>query len=97
MCLCKPDNGYLYLDDSKYRFLRMSPFRDMLTALKGLMISKGECMNYFMRKMTLTVFFGIVGIFTQAMATDLVVVSWGGAYTASQQNAYHQPLSLIHI
>ena len=23
--------------------------------------------------------------------TELVVVSWGGAYTASQQNAYHQP------
>jgi len=24
-------------------------------------------------------------------AKDLVVVSWGGAYTASQQNAYHEP------
>ena len=24
-------------------------------------------------------------------ATDLVVVSWGGAYSASQQNAYHEP------
>jgi len=24
-------------------------------------------------------------------ATELVVVSWGGAYTASQQNAYHAP------
>ncbi|MGR3984133.1 MAG: ABC transporter substrate-binding protein [Gammaproteobacteria bacterium] len=24
-------------------------------------------------------------------ATDLVVVSWGGAYTASQQKAYHEP------
>lgn len=24
-------------------------------------------------------------------ATDLVVVSWGGAYSASQQNAYHDP------
>jgi len=23
--------------------------------------------------------------------TDLVVVSWGGAYSASQQNAYHEP------
>ena len=26
-----------------------------------------------------------------ASAKDLVVVSWGGAYTASQQNAYHDP------
>ena len=26
-----------------------------------------------------------------ATAKDLVVVSWGGAYTASQQNAYHDP------
>ena len=27
-----------------------------------------------------------------AMAqTELVVVSWGGAYTASQQKAYHEP------
>ena len=24
-------------------------------------------------------------------ATDLVIVSWGGAYTASQQKAYHEP------
>ena len=26
-----------------------------------------------------------------ATAKDLVVVSWGGAYTASQQKAYHEP------
>lgn len=26
-----------------------------------------------------------------ASAKDLVIVSWGGAYTASQQNAYHAP------
>ena len=26
-----------------------------------------------------------------AHATDLTIVSWGGAYTASQQNAYHAP------
>lgn len=31
---------------------------------------------------------GIMGI---ASAQDLVVVSWGGAYTASQQKAYHDP------
>ena len=28
---------------------------------------------------------------TAAAATDLVFVSWGGAYTASQQKAYHEP------
>lgn len=32
------------------------------------------------------------GAFGQAeAATDLVVVSWGGAYSASQQKAYHEP------
>ncbi len=33
---------------------------------------------------------GLVGI-TAVHAQELVVVSWGGAYTASQQNAYHEP------
>jgi putative spermidine/putrescine transport system substrate-binding protein len=28
---------------------------------------------------------------TPALATDLVIVSWGGAYSMSQQNAYHDP------
>ncbi|PPR59501.1 MAG: hypothetical protein CFH10_01880, partial [Alphaproteobacteria bacterium MarineAlpha4_Bin2] len=28
---------------------------------------------------------------TAAAETELVVVSWGGAYSASQQNAYHAP------
>jgi putative spermidine/putrescine transport system substrate-binding protein len=28
--------------------------------------------------------------------TDLVVVSWGGAYTASQQKAYHEPYMAAH-
>ena len=32
-----------------------------------------------------------VGVAGTASAKDLVVVSWGGAYTASQQNAYHEP------
>lgn len=32
-----------------------------------------------------------VGVIGTASAKDLVVVSWGGAYTASQQNAYHEP------
>ncbi len=32
------------------------------------------------------------GLVTAAHAeTELVIVSWGGAYTASQQNAYHEP------
>jgi putative spermidine/putrescine transport system substrate-binding protein len=28
---------------------------------------------------------------TAQAETELVVVSWGGAYSASQQNAYHEP------
>ena len=28
---------------------------------------------------------------TASAETELVVVSWGGAYSASQQNAYHAP------
>ena len=35
--------------------------------------------------------FGLAGSVSAQDSTDLVVVSWGGAYTASQQNAYHQP------
>ena len=31
-----------------------------------------------------------------ASATDLVFVSWGGAYTASQQSAYHEPYMKMH-
>ena len=31
-----------------------------------------------------------------ASAVDLVVVSWGGAYSASQQNAYHEPYMKLH-
>ncbi|MEM7223969.1 MAG: extracellular solute-binding protein [Pseudomonadota bacterium] len=34
---------------------------------------------------------GLTGAVFAQDATDLVVVSWGGAYTASQQKAYHQP------
>ena len=26
-----------------------------------------------------------------ASAQDMTIVSWGGAYSASQQNAYHDP------
>ncbi|NVK35881.1 MAG: extracellular solute-binding protein [Rhodobacteraceae bacterium] len=28
---------------------------------------------------------------TSALATDMTIVSWGGAYSASQNNAYHKP------
>jgi len=41
-------------------------------------------MNNFMRAMATTAVMAIVGFAGQAMATELVVVSWGGAYTASQ-------------
>ncbi len=34
---------------------------------------------------------GVASAGTAAAATELVVVSWGGAYSASQQNAYHDP------
>ena len=33
----------------------------------------------------------ISGMASSAQAVDLNVVSWGGAYTASQMNAYHKP------
>ena len=33
----------------------------------------------------------LLGAFQKAEAVDLNVVSWGGAYTASQMNAYHKP------
>jgi len=51
-----------------------------------------------LRKLTLTagalaLSMGGVAI---AQAADLVVVSWGGAYTASQQNAYHDPYMAMH-
>ena len=32
-----------------------------------------------------------VAMSADAQAVDLVFVSWGGAYTASQQKAYHDP------
>ena len=48
-------------------------------------------MNNFMRAMATTAVTAMVGFAGQAMATELVVVSWGGAYTASQQKAYHEP------
>ncbi len=37
------------------------------------------------------------GLVTAAHAeTELVIVSWGGAYTASQQNAYHEPYMALN-
>jgi putative spermidine/putrescine transport system substrate-binding protein len=48
-------------------------------------------MKKFMRNMMATAVMATFGFAGQAMATELVVVSWGGAYTASQQNAYHAP------
>ncbi|KAA3619026.1 MAG: ABC transporter substrate-binding protein [Proteobacteria bacterium] len=34
---------------------------------------------------------GVGGAGTASAETELVIVSWGGAYTASQQKAYHEP------
>ncbi|MBL4578977.1 MAG: extracellular solute-binding protein, partial [SAR324 cluster bacterium] len=48
-------------------------------------------MKKFIRAMAATAVMVMVGFVGQAMATELVVVSWGGAYTASQQKAYHAP------
>jgi spermidine/putrescine-binding protein len=31
-----------------------------------------------------------------ALAEDMTIVSWGGAYSASQDNAYHQPYMAMH-
>ena len=36
------------------------------------------------------------GMTSTAQAVDLNVVSWGGAYTASQMNAYHKPYMKMH-
>ena len=33
---------------------------------------------------------------TAAVAEDMTIVSWGGAYSASQQNAYHDPYMAMH-
>ena len=37
-----------------------------------------------------------LGVTATANATEMVVVSWGGAYSASQQNAYHDPYMKRH-
>ena len=44
-------------------------------------------MKKFIRAMAATAVMVMVGFVGQAMATELVVVSWGGAYTAMQQKA----------
>ena len=48
-------------------------------------------MNSFIPKSiaALTGFAMILGLALPVSAVELVVVSWGGAYTASQQKAYH--------
>ena len=38
--------------------------------------------------------FAVAG--SAAAKTELVVVSWGGAYSASQHNAYHAPYMKAH-
>ncbi len=39
---------------------------------------------------------GSAGITTASAETEMVVVSWGGAYTKSQQLAYHDPYMALH-
>ena len=50
-------------------------------------------MNSFIPKSiaALTGFAMILGLALPVSAVELVIVSWGGAYTSSQQNAYHEP------
>jgi len=53
-------------------------------------------MNHF-KKISLAVgSAAMLGVAGMANAQDLVVVSWGGAYTASQQNAYHEPFMAMN-
>ena len=47
-------------------------------------------MNTFVRVIATSVDMTLVGFLGHALAaTELVVVSWGGAYTMSQQKAYN--------
>ena len=48
-------------------------------------------MKKFIQDMMAVAVMAMIGFASQAMAVELVVVSWGGAYTASQQKAYHDP------
>ena len=48
-------------------------------------------MKKFIQAMMAVAGMAMIGFASQAMAVELVVVSWGGAYTASQQKAYHDP------
>jgi putative spermidine/putrescine transport system substrate-binding protein len=47
-------------------------------------------------KCTLIAAAALLGSAGTVSAADLVFVSWGGAYTASQQNAYHDPYMKLH-
>jgi len=42
-------------------------------------------------KLVLTASTAALALGGQAIAQDMTIVSWGGAYSASQQNAYHDP------
>jgi putative spermidine/putrescine transport system substrate-binding protein len=51
----------------------------------------------FYKKVGIAVAGGMLAAASVAYAaTDLVVVSWGGAYSASQQKAYHDPYMKLH-
>jgi putative spermidine/putrescine transport system substrate-binding protein len=53
--------------------------------------------NVFKHTMLATAFaVGSAGITVASAETQMVVVSWGGAYTKSQQLAYHDPYMAMH-
>ncbi len=39
---------------------------------------------------------GALALSSAAIAEDMTIVSWGGAYSASQDKAYHQPYMALH-
>ena len=61
---------------------------------KSYLLQESDIMKISKRNMLASLASAVVfaaGSITIAQAQELVVVSWGGAYSASQQNAYHDP------
>jgi len=62
------------------------------------------CISYYLAskwknilkiKIILLGYFAFIISMSNALAEDMTIVSWGGAYTASQQAAYHEPYAAI--
>ena len=55
-------------------------------------------MNKVFKRTVLATAFAVssAGITTASAETEMVVVSWGGAYTKSQQLAYHDPYMALN-